>query len=146
MKYLDIELEGISTEEETKKYKLKDFAGQNVIIYFYPEDDTPVCTLEAHDFNNSLDNLQKFGSVIGVSKNSIESHKEFKSRHNLHFILLSDPENKLKDAFENQEKYIINLHRGTFILNKKGEIIKYWDKVDVEGHVKEIENFILSLE
>jgi len=142
MKYLDIELEGLSAEGETKKYKLKDFAGKNVIIYFYPQDDTPVCTLEAHDFNANLDKFQKFGVVVGVSKDSTDSHREFKTKHNLNFILLSDTANDLKNAFEEQEKYIVNLHRGTFILNKKGEIIKYWDKVYVEGHVEEIEKFI----
>ncbi len=142
MHYLDIELDGINENGKITKYKLSNFLGKNVIIYFYPHDDTPVCTQEAYDFQNSLDELSKYAVIIGVSADDTASHIEFQTKHKLNFILLSDTENKLKNAFEAHNKFITNLHRGTFILNEKGEIIKYWDKVDVEGHIEEVKQFI----
>ncbi len=142
MHYLNIELNGIDENGEEKKYKLSDFQGRNIIIYFYPQDDTPVCTQQAHDFRDSFEELSKKAVIIGVSKDDIKSHKEFRNRHNLNFIMLSDRENKLKSAFQEHSKYITNLHRGTFILNKTGEIIKYWDKVDADEHIEEIKDFI----
>ncbi len=138
MHYLDIELNGIDEQGNERKYKLEDFLGNNIILYFYPEDDTPVCTQEAHDFRDAMDNLKKYAQVIGVSKNNTEEHKDFQKKHNLNYILLSDTENKLKQAFEDHDKYITNMHRATFIINEKGDIVKFWDKVDVDGHIDEI--------
>ncbi len=142
MNYLNIELSGIDEKGGEKKYKLTDFSGKNVIIYFYPQDDTPVCTRQAHEFKDAMEELSRYAVIIGVSRDDIKSHKEFKDKYGLNFILLSDIKNKLKSAFQDHNKYIINLHRGTFILNKKGRIIKFWDKVDVDGHIDEIKDFI----
>ncbi len=72
MHYLDIELDGIDSTGNEKKYKLSDFAGENIILYFYPEDDTPVCTQEAHEFRDAMEILKNYAKVIGVSKNNIE--------------------------------------------------------------------------
>ena len=145
MNYLDIELQGINKNSEIKTYKLNNFKGNNLIVYFYPQDDTPVCTQEANDFNNSIKELERYATVIGISSNDIDDHIEFKNKHQLNFILLSDTENKLKKAFEEHDKYTQNLHRATFILNKNGEIIKYWTKVDIDGHIEEVLNFFKNL-
>lgn len=138
MHYLDIELKGLDENGNQKKYKLSDFNGKNVIIYFYPQDGTPVCTEEAQLFRDAKEEIRKYATVIGVSKNDLEDHSEFKTLHNLNFIMLCDTENKLKKAFEAHDKYINNLHRATFILDKTGNIVKYWDKVDIDGHIEEI--------
>lgn len=142
MHYLDIELEGINETGEISTYKLKDFKGKNIIVYFYPQDDTPVCTQEAHDFRDAIDKIKEYAQIIGVSSDNIESHTEFQKNHKLNYILLSDTDNKLKQAFEDHNENIINMHRATFILDKNGNIIKYWDKVDIDGHVEEIIDFL----
>ncbi|MCD7740458.1 MAG: peroxiredoxin [Candidatus Gastranaerophilales bacterium] len=141
MNYLNIELNGIDENGNEKNYKLADFKGKNTIVYFYPEDDTPVCTKEAQEFRDSENILKDFARIIGVSSSDINSHKEFQKNHKLNFILLSDIENKLKKTFEEQNQYITNIHRATFILDKEGKIIKYWGKVDVENHMKEIADY-----
>ena len=133
--YLNVELKGLNTNNEIETYKLSSFNGSNLIVYFYPQDDTPICTQEANDFNENIKEIGKYATVIAISANDINDHLEFKKKYKLNFILLSDTENKLKKAFEKHDKYTQNLHRATFILNKKGEIIKYWTKVDIDGHV-----------
>ena len=138
MHYSDIELKGIDKTGEEKNFKLSDFKGNNVILYFYPMDDTPVCTKEAHEFNEALKKLNEFAFVIGVSSDDIKEHKEFQKKHELNFPLLSDIEGKLKKAIKDHFDKINNIQRSTFIINKDGEIIKYWEKVDVDGHIDEI--------
>ena len=138
MHYSDIELKGIDKTGEEKNFKLSDFKGNNVILYFYPMDDTPVWTKEAHEFNEALKKLNEFAFVIGVSSDDIKEHKEFQKKHELNFPLLSDIEGKLKKAIKDHFDKINNIQRSTFIINKDGEIIKYWEKVDVDGHIDEI--------
>lgn len=142
MKYLNIELIGLDKKGETKTFKLSNFKGKTLIVYFYPQDDTPVCTKEANDFKKEIENIEKHATLIGVSPSNIQDHIEFQNKYNLNFILLSDPENKLKLAFEEHNKYTKNLHRATFILNSKGDIIKYWSKVDIDGHINEILDYL----
>ncbi len=141
MNYLDIELKGIDSNRTEKIYKLSDFKGKNIIVYFYPQDDTPVCTKEAHEFRDALKILSNYAEIIGVSSNDINEHIEFHEKNKLNFILLSDINNKLKKAFEKQNKYTSNIHRATFVLDNKGSISKYWDKVDVEEHIDDIKNY-----
>ena len=140
MHYLEIELEGIDENGNEKIYKLSDLKGDNLIIYFYPEDDTPVCTLEAHKFRDAMEKLRKYAKIIGVSANDIKDHLEFKIKHNLNFILLSDKLNKLKNAFKEHNKNI-PVQRTTFILDKEGNVVKVWDKVDVDNHIEEITEY-----
>ena len=146
MNYLNLELYGIDQNGNSKLFKLQDFIGNNVVLYFYPQDDTPVCTQEALDFQEFLDTFPKSTVIIGVSADSTESHLEFQNKHKLNFILLADPKNELKNEFENTNKYITNLHRGTFVLDKTGKIVKFWDKVDIDGHVKEVAEFVKTLQ
>ncbi len=145
MHYLDIELKGLDETGKEKTYKLADFKGNNVVLYFYPQDDTPVCTKEAQYFRDEIEKLKKFTTVVGVSENDINEHIEFRNKHNLNFIMLSDVKNELKKAFQKHNKYTPNIHRTTFVLDKDGNIIKYWDKVDVDEHMNEIFDFFNSL-
>ena len=141
MNYLNVELEGINETREKKIYKLKDFTGEKIILYFYPEDDTPVCTKEAQLFRDNLNELSKYAIIIGVSKNEIEDHIEFQEKHNLNFILLSDNANELKTAFKEHLTQSSDIHRSTFILDEEGTIIKAWEKVDVDEHMENILSF-----
>ena len=145
MNFMNIELKGVNKNGEIKKFKLNDFKGKNLIVYFYPQDDTPVCTQEANDFNEKIKEIEKYATVIGVSSNDINDHLEFQNKYKLNFILLSDTENKLKKEFKKHDKYTTILHRATFILNKNGEIIKYWTKVDIDGHIEEVLAYIISI-
>ena len=136
--YLNVKLKGLNTNNEIETYKLSEFSGNNLIVYFYPQDDTPICTQEANDFNEKIKEIGKYAKIVAVSSNDMQDHIEFKNKYNLKFILLSDTENKLKKAFEEYDRYTQNLHRATFILDKNGNIIKYWVKVDIDGHVEEV--------
>lgn len=140
MHYYDIELEGIDENGKEKTYKLSDLKGENIILYFYPEDDTPVCTQEAHKFRDAADKLKKYAKIIGVSANDIKDHLEFKAKHNLNFILLSDKLNKLKEALKEHTNNI-PIQRTTFILDKEGNIVKIWEKVDIDNHIEEITDY-----
>ena len=140
----DIKLQGLDIDGSEKEYSLNDFKGQKVILYFYPKDNTSGCTQEACDFRNNINRLTSYATVIGVSPDSIKSHKSFKEKQSLNFILLSDPEHKLAEEFEVwKEKSMygrkyMGIERSTFILDKDSRIEKEWRKVKVKGHVDEV--------
>lgn len=142
MNFLNIELESIDENGYEKIIKLQDFKGKTIILYFYPQDDTPVCTQEANKFNDVIEKLNKDIKVIGVSANDIDEHKEFKEKYKLKFMLISDKYNELKESILENIKPIQNIKRSTFILNKNGEIVKYWEKVDIENHIEDIINYL----
>ena len=144
----DIKLQGIDIDGIEKEYSLNDFKGQKVILYFYPKDNTSGCTQEACDFRDNINRLTSFATVIGVSPDSIKSHLKFKEKQDLNFILLSDPEHKLAEAFNvwteksmYGRKYM-GIERSTFVLDENLNIIKEWRKVKVKGHVDEVINFL----
>ena len=101
MNYKNIELEGIDANGNLTKTKLADLKGKNIILYFYPQDETPICTKEARNFRDALKKLPEDTVIIGVSPDNIESHKQFFEKHNLNFEILSDTEQKLAKAFKN---------------------------------------------
>ena len=101
MKFENIELEGIDAKGKTHNIKLADLKGKNIILYFYPQDETPICTKEAEHFRDAMSKLPKDTVIIGVSPDNIESHKQFLQRHDLNFSILSDAEQKLARAFKN---------------------------------------------
>ncbi len=125
-----------------KEHRLSDFRGKNVILYFYPRDDTPGCTIEAKEFNNSLDSVEGKGAVvIGVSKDSLESHDKFRKKYGLGFLLLSDPESrviKLYDSYGNRGVFGMGTLRRTFIIGRDGRISKIFDRVRPLGHSGEV--------
>ena len=146
----DIKLQGLDADGNEKEYYLNDFKGQRVILYFYPKDNTSGCTQEACDFRDNMNRLINYATVIGVSPDSIKSHKSFKEKQNLNFILLSDSEHKLAEEFEVwKEKSMygrkfMGIERSTFILDANGKIEKEWRKVKVKGHVEEIITFMTT--
>ena len=144
----DIKLQGIDVDGIEKEYSLNDFKGQKVILYFYPKDNTSGCTQEACDFRDNINRLTSFATVIGVSPDSIKSHLKFKEKQSLDFILLSDPEHKLAEAFKvwveksmYGRKYM-GIERSTFMLDENLNIIKEWRKVKVKGHVDEVIDYL----
>ena len=144
----NIKLQGIDVNGIEKEYSLNDFKGQKVILYFYPKDNTSGCTQEACDFRDNINRLTSFATVIGVSPDSIKSHLKFKEKQSLNFILLSDPEHKLAEAFNvwveksmYGRKYM-GIERSTFVLDENLNIIKEWRKVKVKGHVDEVIEFL----
>ena len=144
----DIKLQGIDVGGIEKEYSLNDFKGQKVILYFYPKDNTSGCTQEACDFRDNINRLTSFATVIGVSPDSIKSHLKFKEKQSLNFILLSDPEHKLAQAFNvwveksmYGRKYM-GIERSTFVLDENLNIIKEWRKVKVKGHVDEVIDYL----
>ena len=144
----DIKLQGIDIDGIEKEYSLNDFKGQKVILYFYPKDNTSGCTQEACDFRDNINRLTNFATVIGVSPDSIKSHLKFKEKQSLNFILLSDPEHKLAEAFNvwveksmYGRKYM-GIERSTFVLDENLNIIKEWRKVKVKGHVDNVIEYL----
>ena len=144
----EIKLQGIDIDGIEKEYSLNDFKGQKVILYFYPKDNTSGCTQEACDFRDNINRLTNFATVIGVSPDSIKSHLKFKEKQGLNFILLSDPEHKLAEAFNvwveksmYGRKYM-GIERSTFVLDENLNIIKEWRKVKVKGYVDEVIEYL----
>lgn len=146
MDYLNIKLNGIDIDGTEKEFSLADFKGQKIILYFYPKDNTSGCTQEACNFRDNFNRLTSKATVIGVSPDSIKSHLKFKENHELNFILLSDPEHILSEAFgawgekSMYGRKYMGIIRSTFILDENGSIIKEWRKVKVKGHVDEVLN------
>lgn len=140
--------EGLDENGNEKQFNLDDFLGKKVVLYFYPKDNTPGCTQEACDFRDNFNRLTPFATVVGVSPDSIKSHKNFREKQGLNFILLSDPEHALAEKFEVwKEKSMygrkyMGIERSTFILDEKGNIQKEWRKVKVKGHVDEVINYL----
>lgn len=124
---------------------LKDLAGKKAVIFFYPKDDTPGCTVEACAFRDLSGDFAKAGArVIGISKDGLASHGKFIEKFKLNFPLLADEETKVIQAFDVWReknmygKKTMGVERSTFLLDAKGVIAKAWRKVKVEGHVDEV--------
>lgn len=138
------EIKGVSETGNEKIYTLKDFLGRTTVLYFYPNDGTPGCTIQAGDFRDNMKYLSPLCTVAGVNRDTIQSHKKFMENEELNFILLSDPDKKLIDFFGvwgEKPAYgigFMGIIRSTFIIDPSGEIVKSWFNVSVEGHVDEI--------
>ncbi len=128
-----------------KTVSLPDLKGKNVVLYFYPKDDTPGCTIEAQDFSKRIDDFKKLDCVVlGVSKDSVKSHCKFIEKYDLAFNLLADESGKtctdydvIKEKSTFGKKYI-GIERSTFLIDKIGKIAKIWRSVSVKGHVDEV--------
>ena len=128
-----------------KTVRLKDLRGQKVVIYFYPKDSTPGCTLEGQDFRDLHAKFRRQKAVIlGVSKDSIASHEKFKEKQKFPFDLLSDPDGKLCEKFDViREKNMygrkfLGIERSTFLIDENGKLRREWRKVKVKGHAEEV--------
>ena len=139
MKYLDIKLE--ASDDST--YSLRDFLGSKVILYFYPKDNTSGCTVEAKDFTSLQSQyLEKGYKIIGVSRDSVKSHKNFITKQELNLLLLSDVNEEMVKAFDVlKEKSMygrtyMGIVRSTFVLDEEGKIVKEIRKVKVKEHAQ----------
>jgi peroxiredoxin Q/BCP len=132
----------LETDEETR-VSLKNYRGKKVVLYFYPKDGTPGCTTEALEFKDVAKEFAKEGAVIlGISKDSVKSHKKFKEKHQLPFTLLSDPEANVINAYGVWKEKLLygrkfmGTERTTFLIDEKGIIRKIYTKVKPQGHAQ----------
>ena len=135
-----------------KNYSLKDSLGNYVIIYFYPKDDTPGCTLETNDFNKLLPKFKKLNcEILGISKDNLKSHNKFRDKYKIKFDLLADEEIKVLKKYKvwAKKKFMgrefMGIVRTTFLIDKKGKIIKIWNNVKVKDHAKEVLNTLQNI-
>ncbi len=138
-------------DDAGKRVKTTDLLSGSLLLYFYPKDDTPGCTNEASQFRDLLARFKrKKVRVIGVSRDSVESHQKFKKKYSLPFELLSDVDSKLCDAFgvivdkQNYGKTYRGIQRSTFLIDSKGKIVKVWPKVTADGHADEVLAYLTS--
>ena len=126
-------------------YNLKNSLGKFVVLYFYPKDDTPGCTIETNDFNKLLSKFIKLEcEIYGISKDNIKSHDKFRDKYKIKFNLLADEEIKILKKYKvwGKKKFMgrefMGINRTTFLIDKKGKIIKIWENVKVKDHAKEV--------
>ena len=134
-----------SPSTSKKNYSLKDSLGNYVVLYFYPKDNTPGCTTETIDFNKLLSNFKKLNcEVYGISKDNLQSHDKFKNKYKIKFDLLADEELKLLKKYKvwGKKKFMgrefMGTIRSTYLIDKKGKILKTWNNVKVKDHAKEV--------
>jgi thioredoxin-dependent peroxiredoxin len=131
---------------------VKDLKGEAIVLYFYPKDATPGCTLEGHDFSKLKAQFAKNGAqVFGISRDSLKSHEKFKDKEKYKIDLLSDEDEKICKLFDVIKmknmygKQVRGIERSTFVIDKKGKLVKEWRKVKVAGHAAEVLEFVKSL-
>lgn len=125
--------------------KYSDYKGQNIVIYFYPKDNTPGCTKEGEDFRDYFEDFKKNNTIIiGVSRDSVASHDKFTCKYNFPFKLISDEDEKvckLFDVIKEKNMYgrkYMGIERSTFLINHEGILVNEWRKVRVKGHVEKV--------
>lgn len=130
---------------EGGKVKLSELAGKVVVLYFYPRDNTPGCTVEAEGFRDAVPALKKLGAVVlGVSKDSIASHCKFRDKFKLNFPLLTDADGATMEAYGAwgdkvmYGKKMKGIIRSTVLIGRDGKVVKHWPKVSVKGHVDDV--------
>ncbi len=142
----DFCLPGLDPEGKGVEVCLEDLLkqGKYVVLYFYPKDNTSGCTREAVGFRDHLDEISPIAIVVGVSPDSVESHRKFREKHNLNFYLLSDTSKEILkkyDAFGPKKMYgrtVEGVIRSTYIIAPDGRIVKGWRNVRVKGHVEKV--------
>lgn len=128
-----------------KEHSLSDYKGKNIVLYFYPKDNTAGCTTEACDFRDNIQSFHDLNAIIlGVSRDSLASHDKFITKLSLPFVLLSDPDEtvcKLYDIIKEKNMYgkkYMGVERSTFLINKEGILIEEFRKVRVKGHIEKV--------
>jgi len=141
---------GICTNN--KNFSNKDFIGKKLVIYFYPKDSTPGCTTQGQDFRDNFKAFKKLNTeILGVSRDSIKSHENFKLKQSFPFELLSDPDEEMCKAFDVMKmksmygRQYMGVDRSTFLIDEKGKIVKEWRSVKVKGHVKEVLSLVKEI-
>jgi len=132
-------------DQEGKLHRLSDYAGRWVVLYFYPKDNTPGCSQEARDFSALQGRFEALGAVVlGVSKDSVESHRRFATKLGLRFPLLADPETETLRAYGAWGKKKLygkeyeGTIRSTVLIDPEGRVARVWPKVRVKGHAEEV--------
>jgi peroxiredoxin Q/BCP len=135
-----------------REIALSDNLGKNVVVYFYPKDSTPGCTTEGQDFRDRIHTFRRRNTVIlGISRDSVKSHENFKAKQQFPFDLLSDADEKackLFDVIKEKNMYgrkVMGIERSTFLIDDKGILRREWRKVKVKGHVDEVLDAIKEL-
>jgi len=138
--------------QDDETVKLGDLAGRWVVLYFYPNDDTPGCTVEACDFTAGLKDFEKLeATVLGCSPNSTESHRKFIAKYKLKIDLLSDPEKKVLTRYgawgekNMYGKVTMGVIRSTVIIDPQGKVARHWPKVKAQGHAEEVKGALKEL-
>jgi len=133
------------SDQDGKQFSLHNTLGKWVVLYFYPKDDTPGCTTEACEFTEGIQNFRKLDAiVVGVSPDSVKSHRKFADKYKLDFTLLSDPEHKVLEAYGAWHgKFTLGIKplsvtRSTVIIDPEGKIVFHWPKVSAKGHAAEV--------
>lgn len=128
-----------------KTFRLSDFQGKNIVLYFYPKDSTPGCTNESIQFSELVKSFEKKNCVIfGISRDSLKSHENFKEKYQLAFELISDADERICNMFDVIKmknmygKQVRGIERSTFLIDASGKVAKEWRKVKVEGHAAEV--------
>ena len=128
-----------------KNFSLKDSIGKYVVLYFYPKDDTPGCTIETNDFNKLFSKFKKLDcEIYGISKDNLKSHEKFKKKYKIKFDLLADEEIKVLKKYKvwGKKKFMgrefMGIIRTTYLIDKKGKILKIWENVKVKNHAQEV--------
>ncbi len=136
-------------DENGNPISLSSFKGKKVVLYFYPKDNTPGCTKQACAFKNAYDDFKKLDvAVIGISKDTSKSHLNFKNKYELPFILLSDVEHKVIEAYDVWKekklygKTYMGIMRSTYVIDEEGMIIKTFEKASPENNAKEILEYL----
>jgi peroxiredoxin Q/BCP len=139
---VDKEVPDFTADSTAGKFRLSEHRGKSIVLYFYPKDNTPGCTMESNDFAAASKRFEKAGaSIIGVSRDSLASHEKFRAKFELPFVLLSDPEEKLCTLFGVMKqknmygKMVYGIERSTFLIDAKGVLRQEWRGVKVPGHV-----------
>ena len=135
-----------------KNFTLKDTLGKYVVLYFYPKDDTPGCTIETNEFNKLLPKFKKLQcEVYGISKDSLKSHDKFRDKYKIKFDLLADEELKVLKKYKvwKKKKFMgrefMGVVRTTYLLDKKGQILKVWNNVKAKDHAIEVLETLKSI-
>ena len=135
-----------------KTFRLSDYLGKTLVLYFYPKDATPGCTTQGMQFRDAYPEFQKLNAeIFGISRDTLKSHENFKAKFTFPFELLSDTEElactqfgvmKMKNMYGKQVR---GIERSTFIIDKDGKLVKEWRGVKVDGHAAEVLSFIATL-
>ena len=135
-----------------REIALSDYTGKNVVVYFYPKDSTPGCTTEGQDFRDKIHTFRRRNTVIlGISRDSVKSHENFKAKQQFPFDLLSDADEtacRLFDVIREKNMYgrkVMGIERSTFLIDDQGILRREWRKVAVKGHVDEVLEAIKAL-
>lgn len=132
-------------DKDEMTHKLSDYKGRWIVLYFYPKDDTPGCTVEGREFSDLKKEFEKANAVVlGVSADSPEKHEKFIKKHDLKITLLSDPNYKTMEkygAYGNKILYgrtFLGIKRSTYIIDPKGKVVKVWKAVKAKGHAQKV--------